>query len=116
MIPKRVKLVRASGLKSSYFGAKTNKRLDVKQFGAGVYIVSSMFLALKELDRLVGDLGGNLYIIDSLQAQNDSRLLRISQNGVPGVVADLTQTTTPWGMKGVVVNPNQILFMTLSSL
>lgn len=61
------------------------------------------------------DKSGNLYIVDALRAQNDSRLLRINPNGVPGVVADLTQTTKQWGIKGVTVSAGQTLFMSLSS-
>jgi len=72
----RIKLVEANGLQSSYIGPQTGKRIDVKEFGVGAYIVPGMFEALKRLDKLVKINKGTLYITDLFRTFLQQKYLR----------------------------------------
>lgn len=66
-IPKRIELVPAKGLQSSYIGKKTGKRLPVEVLKESSYICPDMFEALVKLDELVRLNKGTLYITDLLR-------------------------------------------------
>ena len=82
---KRIELVEAVGLKSSYKKKyKPKERLDISCFNnkgqKGNFICEDMYEALKELDKLVTADGGNLYIIDlfrswDVQLENRNKYL-----------------------------------------
>jgi len=76
MPPKIYELKKASGLESIYFGKTTKKRLDVKYFDEGAYIVPGMLSALKKLRSQVEQLGGNLYIIDLTRTWEQQAMAR----------------------------------------
>jgi hypothetical protein len=59
------------------------------------------------------DPSGNLYVID-FRSNLDSRLLRINNNGIPGVVRDFTASTDNNYVAGVGVNNTGVLFVTES--
>lgn len=64
-IHKRVELTPASGLISIYKKRfRLGQRWDVKVFKEGAKITPDMFVALKELNELVKNNGGRMYIID----------------------------------------------------
>lgn len=64
MIPKRIELVAASNLTSSYKKKYKREKWSIDVFKGGRFIAPDMFVALKKLDKLVRLNKGNLYIID----------------------------------------------------
>ena len=62
------------------------------------------------------DKSGNMYVVDRGNGSNASRLLKISYDGVPGVIADFaTANSYNENEIGVAVSPGQKLFVTFSS-
>ncbi len=62
------------------------------------------------------DRSGNMYVVDRGNALNSSRLIKVSYDGVPGVIADFaTASSYDKNNIGVAVNPSQKLFVTFTS-
>jgi len=74
MIPKRVVLISASGLKTIY--KKRGKRLTVESFNQCAYIHPGMFEALEKLNKIVELTKGHMHIIDLLRTWEMQSLAR----------------------------------------